>query len=198
MSAYRALWQWPLRSPASLATTAVVVAALLIGVGLAAGALSGERSGPGLLSGAGDADTASSGDAGTSARHPFRGGAAPEPTALPPVPELAPPTLPLSQAPPAALDAARRWAAAWVRPPAGTTTERWVDGLRELTTPEYLAVLGAVDPANVPASSVTGAPRPVRVAASSVQAEVPTDALTLLVLVVETEQGWRVAGHDRA
>lgn len=198
MSAYRALWQWPLRSPASLAMTAVMVVALLVGVGLAAGALSGDGSGPGLLAGAGDAGPAGSGDAGTSARPAAPGGAAPEPTALPPVPELAPSALPLSQAPPAALDVARRWSAAWVRPPAGTTTEQWVDGLRELTTPEYLAVLGGVDPANVPASSVTGPPRPVRVAASSVQAEVPTDALTLLVLVVETEQGWRVAGHDRA
>jgi hypothetical protein len=27
---------------------------------------------------------------------------------------------------------------------------------------------------------------------------VPTDALTLLVLVVETEDGWRVADYDRA
>jgi hypothetical protein len=58
-------------------------------------------------------------------------------------------------------------------------------------------VLSAVDPTNIPATRVTGEPRPVRVAASSVQVEVPTNALTLLVLVVDTDEGWRVAGYDR-
>jgi hypothetical protein len=36
------------------------------------------------------------------------------------------------------------------------------------------------------------------VAARSVQVEVPTNALTLDVLVVLTDDGWRVAGYDRA
>jgi len=58
-------------------------------------------------------------------------------------------------------------------------------------------VLTGVDPANIPASKVTGEPRPVRVAARSLQVDVPTNALTLRVLVVETEDGWRVAGYDR-
>jgi hypothetical protein len=59
-------------------------------------------------------------------------------------------------------------------------------------------VLTGVDPANIPATRVTGEPRAVRVAARSVQVRVPTNALTLLVLVVQTEDGWRVAGYDRA
>jgi hypothetical protein len=37
----------------------------------------------------------------------------------------------------------------------------------------------------------------LRVAARSVQVAVPTDTLTLNVLVVATEDGWRVAGYDR-
>ena len=37
----------------------------------------------------------------------------------------------------------------------------------------------------------------MRVAPRSVQIEVRTDATTLLLLVVDTENGWRVAGHDR-
>jgi hypothetical protein len=37
------------------------------------------------------------------------------------------------------------------------------------------------------------------VAESSVRAEVPTDTVTLLVLVVRTELGeWRVSGYDPA
>jgi hypothetical protein len=56
-----------------------------------------------------------------------------------------------------------------------------------------------VDPANIPATRVTGPPTAVRAAASSVQAEVPTDTVTLLVLVVRTEFGdWRVSGYDEA
>ena len=44
---------------------------------------------------------------------------------------------------------------------------------------------------------VTGEPRATKVAARSVQVEVPTNALTLDVLVVLTDDGWRVAGYDR-
>jgi hypothetical protein len=92
---------------------------------------------------------------------------------------------------------AARWAAAWVRPADGTSTQEWLDGLRPTTTDEYLGVLSGVDPSNIPATRVTGEPRAVRVAPRSVQVEVPTDALTLLVLVTDTESGWRVAGYDR-
>jgi hypothetical protein len=38
----------------------------------------------------------------------------------------------------------------------------------------------------------------VRVAARSVQVDVPTNTLTLRVLVVATEDGWRVAGYEKA
>ncbi len=93
---------------------------------------------------------------------------------------------------------ARRWARAWLRPPAGTSTGQWLDGLRGTTTDEYLGVLAAVDPGNVPAGRVLGNPKPVRVAPHSVQVQIRTDGPTLLVLVVDTESGWRVAGYDRS
>ena len=102
-----------------------------------------------------------------------------------------------SAAPSPALAVAARWAAAWTNHPQGGTAQEWVDGLRPYTTEEYLAVLAGVDPANIPADRVTGEPRALRVAARSVQVEVPTDTLTLVVLVVATEDGWRVAGYDR-
>jgi len=111
--------------------------------------------------------------------------------------ELTPTPLPTSSAPGTALSVAARWAAAWTNHPDGITNEQWVGGLRALTTPEYLGVLAGVDPANVPASRVTGEPQAVKVAARSVTVEVPTDTLTLVVLVVQTEDGWRVAGYDR-
>jgi hypothetical protein len=195
-AAYRSIWQWPLRSPARLAVTGILVIAVAAGVSIGVNALGGGSAGRGLL-----AAPSSTGAAPSATRLP--GSAAvpvtPAPTALPPVPDLEPTTLPLSRAPAAALSVAARWSAAWVRPPAGTTAQAWLDGLRPTTTDEYLGVLSGVDPGNIPATRVTGEPRAVRVAPHSVQVQVPTDALTLVVLVVDTDtEGWRVAGYDRA
>ncbi|SHK82355.1 hypothetical protein SAMN05443637_112205 [Pseudonocardia thermophila] len=189
-AAYRAVWQWPLRSPARLAITAVVAVAVVAAVSFGIGALTPDRTGP--LDGPTRATpTARSLPPGTSYT--------PAPTALPPVPALRPTELPLSAAPPAAVDAALRWTRAWVRPPEGTTAQQWLEGLRPLTTPEYLGVLSTVDPANIPATRVTGEPRAVSVAPQSVRVQVPTDALTLLVVVVDDEAGtWRVADYDEA
>jgi hypothetical protein len=114
------------------------------------------------------------------------------------VPELHPQTLPVVDAPPAALTVATRWTQAWATHPPGTTTQSWVDGLRPYTTNEYLGVLSTVDPANVPASRVTGSARAVLVSPDSVRVDVPTDAVELQVLVVNTGQDWKVAGYDRA
>lgn len=191
-AAYRGLWQWPLRSPIRLAVTTVVVVGLAIGASLGVGLLGGGTT-PVVRPGA----TAPTTPAGRPS--PGSGLAtAPTPTALPPVPELTPSALPLSKAPAAATQVAARWSAAWLRPRAGVTSEQWLAGMRPYTSEEYLGVLAAVDPANIPATRLTGEPRPVRVAPRSLQVEVPTDALTLLVLVVNTEDGWRVAGYERA
>ena len=104
----------------------------------------------------------------------------------------------MSAAPAAALQVASRWARAWVRPPDGTSPAKWLDGLRTTTTDEYLGVLAGVDPANIPATKVTGAAKAVSVAPRSLRVQVPTDALTLLITVVDTDAGWRVSGYDRA
>jgi hypothetical protein len=114
------------------------------------------------------------------------------------VPELEPTTLPVSAAPAAALQVASRWTRAWVRPPDGTPSAKWLDGLRTTTTEEYLAVLAGVDPSNIPATKVTGPAKAVSVAPRSVRVQMPTDAVTLVITVVDTDAGWRVSGYDRA
>jgi hypothetical protein len=186
-AAYRGLWQWPLRSPARLALTAVavpvVVVAATVGVGMTS------RPPPAAPASATPTPTPVLAPGGASAA---------DPTALPPVAELRPTTLPVSAAPAAALQVASTWARAWVRPPDGTSTNKWLDGLRATTTDEYLGVLAGVDPANIPATRVTGAPKAVAVSPRSLQVQVPTDALMLLITVVDTGTGWRVAGYDRA
>jgi hypothetical protein len=192
-AAYRALWQWPLRSPARLAVTGVAVLVVVLGVSTALTAINPPAPDP-----AGVATGTTTAPGTTRPPRPGSGGT-PAPTALPPVAELTPSALPVSSAPAAALEVAARWSAAWVRPADGTPAADWIEGLRPFTTAEYLGVLATVDPGAVPATVVTGPARAVRVAASSVDVEVPTDALTLLVLVVRTENGdWRVSGYDRA
>jgi hypothetical protein len=189
-AAYRPIWQWPLRSPVRLAATVLVVLALAFGVTLGLTALRGPQppaagarttAGPTAAAPGSTAGAGRSGSSGTAA-----------------APSSEPSPLPLAAAPSEALVAVERWSRAWVRPPAGISDRQWLDNLRPLTTDQYLGVLSAVDPQNIPATEVTGRATAVRVADRSVQAEVPTDALTLRVLVVETEQGWRVAGYDRA
>jgi hypothetical protein len=194
-AAYRAIWQWPLRSPARLIVTVAVALALVTGLSYGIGALRGPAqvlpAAPTTVPTAGAYPAPDTrGATGTTG--------APAVTALPPVTELSPTTLPISQAPPEALQVVTSWTAAWVRPPAGTTSVQWLAGLRPYTTDEYLGVLSGVDPSNVPATRVTGAARATRVAARSVQVQIPTDALTLLVTAVSTEAGWRVSGYDRA
>jgi len=181
-AAYRALWQWPLRSPARLALTAIGVLAVLVGATIGIGMTNGSVALP-----VGARPT-------PSAAAPV---APPEPVLLPPVPELEPTTLPVSAAPAAALQVASRWARAWVRPPDGTTAAKWLDGLRSTTTDEYLGVLSGVDPGNIPATRVTGAAKAVSVAPRSLRVQVPTDALTLVITVVDTDTGWRVSGYDQ-
>ncbi|MGD9530655.1 hypothetical protein [Pseudonocardia sp.] len=184
-AAYRSLWQWPLRSPVRLVVVAVLAVAAVVAVSIGLGSLRAESAPLGSPAGSGVATT-------------DRPTAAATPSVLPPVPELTPTTLPPSRAPQEALQVASLWSRAWVRPAPGVTADEWLAGLRPYTSEEYLGVLAAVDPGNIPARRVTGEPRPVRVSPRSLQVEVPTDALTLRVLVVDTEQGWRVAGYERA
>jgi hypothetical protein len=192
-AAYRGIWQWPLRSPARLTVTVVAVLVVAVGVTIGIGMLVGPGTGGlGALPpiGAGPSVGPASGSGTTTS--------GPTGTAAGVVPTSAPSPLPLSAAPAEALAAAERWARAWVRPEEGTSSAQWLAGLRPITTEEYLGVLSGVDPQNIPATRVTGEPEAVRVAERSVQVEIPTDALTLRVLVVDTEAGWRVAGYDRA
>jgi hypothetical protein len=181
--AYRALWEWPLHSPARLALVVAVLALVVIGLTTVSGWLAPRPAGSGAALGpVPEAPTVT---------------VAP-PAATPP-PELTPTTLPLSAAPPAALGVAQRWATAWADHPAGTTGAQWSERLRPYTTDEYLPTLADVDPANVPGTRVTGPPRAVEVRPDSVRVQVPTDAVTLQLLLVQTGPGdWRVAGYDRA
>ena len=185
-AAYRALWSWPLRSPLRLGLTVLVVVAVALVVSVVLGGLRPA------------AEQAAKPGTSTVPTSGVRAPSSLAPTALPPVAPLTPTTLPLSSAPPAAVQVAQNWAAAWANHPDGTTNQTWIAGLTPFTTPEYVGTLVGVDPANIPATRVTGPARPTEVSPRSIAVEVPTDAVTLAITVVDTEAGWRVAGYDQA
>ncbi|MBP2364976.1 hypothetical protein [Pseudonocardia parietis] len=188
-AAYRAVWQWPLRSPARLAVSVLVLGTLVFGLVHLGGQVGGGASGGGPADGQ-QGERWDAGGSGVSAT--------PTPTMLPPVAGLTPEALPLDQAPAPALEVARVWASAWVNHPDGITSQQWLAGLRPYTTDEFLGVLANVDPVNIPASRVTGPATPTRVAPKSVEVAVPTDTLRLTILVVDTDAGWKVSRYDRA
>ncbi|MDQ0377165.1 hypothetical protein [Amycolatopsis thermophila] len=186
---YRRIWGFPLRSPAHLVGTAIAVVVLIVAIGIVVPQLLGNpnRSGPEPVRiqdpGGG---TSTSRSAGTTP--------APMSTRL-----TAPLVQPTSAAPdPAALTVAKQWATAWATHPDGITNAQWLDQLRPLTTEEYLPEMSTVDPANIPATRVTGEPTVTQSYTSSLQVLVPTDGPKLSITVAKTPAGWLVTGYDQA
>ncbi|GAB3587540.1 hypothetical protein GCM10027445_67790 [Amycolatopsis endophytica] len=185
---YRRIWGFPLRSPAHLVGTAVAVIALIVAIGVVVPQLLGNpnRSGPEPVR---IQDPGSSG-----AASPTSTTSAPMSTRL-----TAPLVQPTSAAPdPAALTVAKQWATAWATHPDGMTNAQWLDGLRPLTTEEYLPEMSTVDPANIPATKVTGEPTVTKSYTSSLEVLVPTDGPKLSITVARTSSGWLVTGYDQA
>ncbi|MBO3736627.1 hypothetical protein [Actinoplanes flavus] len=103
---------------------------------------------------------------------------------------------PTSSAPPApaAVDAATGYVQAWARPNLDQAT--WHAALQPLVLPAYTPLLGDTDPANVPATTLTGAPRVVSATTDAVVVDVPTDAGPIRVTVVADDGRWLVATAD--
>ncbi|HEV7451508.1 MAG TPA: hypothetical protein VGO16_08995 [Pseudonocardiaceae bacterium] len=187
---YRTFWGWPLRSPAHLAGTVVVLVAITVGVGLVlpdSGGSSPVRAAPSSSPLAPVSGMAVPGVApGEQSRALF-------PST--PLPSTPPPSTP---APVAALAVARSWVHAFLTVPNGISSARWVEQLRPYTTDELLPELRSVDPANVPAAKIIDEPRTVSSSASSAEVDVPTTVVVVRLLLVSTPAGWRVAGYQRA
>jgi hypothetical protein len=187
---YRRLWGWPLRSPRHLMGTLVFLAILVTALGIVLPKVVGKPQAK--------ASPATGTTTSVTATTP-PGAAAPVPTSNLPTRLSAPLATPTTAAPNGdAVRVAKEWAAAWVDHPAGITSEQWLAKLKPFTTEEYLPVMGSVDPANIPATKVTGEPVVGTSYTSSVQLTIPTDGPKLAITVVNTNAGWRVADYDQA
>jgi hypothetical protein len=201
---YRRLWGWPMRSPRHLIATLLVIAAVVMFIGLIVPRLTGSDEPQGGAAANLDGSSApatppaggSSGapGAGPGAQPAQPGSSSAQPTRLP-TPTLTPTSGP---APPEALDVATAWGKAFVNHPPGTTNEQWLAGLRPYTTEERIAVMTTVDPANVPATEVTGPVVTVANYVSSVTVALPTNGGTITLSIIQTPPGWRVAEYEQA
>jgi hypothetical protein len=186
---YRRLWGWPLRSPRHLMGTLVFLAILVTALGIVLPKVVGKP----------QAKASPPIGTTTSVTATAPGVAAPVPTSNLPTRLSAPLATPTTAAPNGdAVRVAKEWAAAWVDHPAGITSEQWLAKLKPFTTEEYLPVMASVDPANIPATKVTGEPSVGTSYTSSVQLTIPTDGPKLAITVVNTNAGWRVADYDQA
>ncbi|MDQ3789012.1 MAG: hypothetical protein M3422_17430, partial [Actinomycetota bacterium] len=81
--------------------------------------------------------------------------------------------------------------------PEGISNEDWLADLRPFTTEEQLTEMATVEPGNIGATKVTGEPKAVESFTSSVKVELPTDDGNLLITVIDTPDGWRVAFYEQ-
>ncbi|MFC0433421.1 hypothetical protein [Kutzneria buriramensis] len=187
---YRRLWGWPLRSPRHLITFVIIIIAL----GIIVAMVIPRTNSTGSAQPAGDTTSTTAGSTSTS-------GTSTGDTTTTPQTRLTTPLLSPTPAPPDphALDVAVNWVKAWATHPAGITNAQWLAQLKPYTTDEFLPQMATVDPANVPATKVTGSAVSVDSTTSSVVTDVPTDGGTIQVTVITTpNEGWRVSKFDKA
>ncbi|MFY1681654.1 hypothetical protein ACN265_09020 [Micromonospora sp. WMMD730] len=92
---------------------------------------------------------------------------------------------------PEAVAAAVGFVARWARPQLDAS--RWLAALHPRAVPEYAALLATVDPANVPATKVTGRGQVVAATPTHASVDVPTDTEVLRVICVRDGRRWLVA-----
>ena len=190
---YRRLWGWPMRSPRHLAVLVFVVAVLVIAAGIIIPQLTGSNDPtPGASAETSGSTTTAPGATSSTPGAPPTTSSSQQTriTTITETPEEADPA-------PEALEVADKWGKAWVDHPEGITNEEWLKDLRPLTTEEQLTEMATVEPGNIGATQVTGAPEAVESYTSSVTVKLPTDDGDLLITVIDTPDGWRVQYYEQ-
>ncbi|HET7658832.1 MAG TPA: hypothetical protein VFK66_00480 [Oryzihumus sp.] len=97
---------------------------------------------------------------------------------------------------PAATRVAASFVRAWANPELDQGT--WLHGIQPFLAPSLAKALSSTDPAQVPASAVTGEPRLVRVTATSSVINVPTDGGPVAVTLRGSAGRWKVTDIEPA
>lgn len=185
---YRRVWGWPLRSGRNLLAVTLTLLAIGAGIGLLGGLVTGGPP-PERDAGVHPAFDGSDVTAPTSdASHDANRSPSPSPSASPVRDER------LDEV----IVTARLFATNWVTHPEGTTASEWRASLKPYATSELLTKVRTVDPANVPATKVTGPPIVVDDDYDTVVVDVRTNELVLRLTLADAADGWRVADYSRA
>jgi hypothetical protein len=75
-----------------------------------------------------------------------------------------------------------------------SSQEQWTRGIRPYVTSALADGLSHTDPAQIPATKVTGDGTLLTSSATSAQVRVPTDGGSILVTVYQGSSGWRISG----
>jgi hypothetical protein len=186
------LWRWPLYSPRRFFTCIAAVLALIAVTNMVLGVTRPSAPLQAAPTNTPAAPTATPEDTGTPATQspaspaPALPGESEPPATTPSVTPKPASARGAVLASSAALSFTREWAN-HARPAA-----QWLAAVSRYADPEFAAQLRSTDPANVPASKVTGRPTPVSVFFASASVEVPTDAGTMVVDLVSDGTSWRV------
>lgn len=97
---------------------------------------------------------------------------------------------------PAAIAVALAFTRAWVHHPAGMAPDQWWRAVARFTDQTLAGQLRAVDPNEIPATRVTGAPQGIFATPTSAEIAVPSDAGRVVVLCVHVNNRWVVATVD--
>ena len=100
------------------------------------------------------------------------------------------------RAAPAAMTVAVAFAQAWATPPPPSAPDQWWAGVSRHTDQALAEQLREVNPADLPATRVTGPAKSVAGGVTSAEVEVPTDAGDLLVVCVDVRGRWVVADFE--
>jgi len=179
------LLRWPLWSWRNFSATTAVVLLLLAGLGRVVNTapVATHRA-------AGATATAS-----PSTTLPPQAPTTPEVTASATTPSTAPPDA-AAASDPAATRVATSFVRAWARP--GLDQGTWLHGIRPFLAPSLAGALSSTDPAQVPASAVTGEARMLRVTATTTVITVPTDGGPVAVTLHGSAGRWKVTDIEPA
>lgn len=201
-AALRHFWSWPLRSGRHLVVTVLAVATAITVVALVASLTRHPDTDP-----TPEAAAMAAAPTSTAPQHPV--GTRPHapvgpttrlstPSASAPPPSL--PTTP-SRSPAGKVSDGTAGATAtavgfvehWLRPPDGTPARQWRHGLYPYVAPDSRGQLRSINPANVPATQITGKPTVLSSGTAVTVVSVPTDAGPIRVTVVAHPSGrWLV------
>lgn len=195
-AALRRFWSWPLHTPTRFLSAITGTGLLITAVACSATALTGPDPEPAPPTPQTSLTSAPTTDATTTEPTSSAAPSTSAPTSTgnsTQSPSSQPQPGKTSDGPRGAVTTATEFMRSWIRPSAGVGAQEWLATVRPYVMPEYQRNLASIDPANIPATELTGKPKRGKTTKGLVEVDVPTDADTIRVTVIAQPDGrWLV------